>query len=77
MVLTGAQALGGASPSIIISLGGLVGLMLADDNSLATLPSASTTSAWRFRTMPAAMLMRRMGRRIAYCWARRRRLSRP
>ncbi len=31
LVLMGAQALGGANPAIVISLGGLVGLSLAQD----------------------------------------------
>ncbi|MFY9346185.1 MAG: MFS transporter, partial [Orrella sp.] len=37
-VLTTAQALGGASPAIIVSLGGLVGLQLASNPAFATLP---------------------------------------
>ena len=37
-LLIAAQSLGGASAPIIISLGGIVGQMLASDPSVATLP---------------------------------------
>ncbi|HYQ84771.1 MAG TPA: hypothetical protein VEP28_12320, partial [Rubrobacter sp.] len=38
VVLAAAMALGGSSPSIVVSLGGLVGQALATDKELATLP---------------------------------------
>jgi len=65
-VLMAAQALGGASPPIIISLGGIVGQMLADDPSLATLPVSLYNLGLALSTLPAAWLMRRIGRRNAY-----------
>ena len=37
-VLAAAQALGGASPPIVMSLGGLVGLQLASNPAWATFP---------------------------------------
>jgi len=64
-----AQALGGASPPIIISLGGIVGQMLADDASLATLPVSLYNLGLALSTLPAAWLMRRIGRRNAYLLA--------
>ena len=64
-----AQALGGASPPIIISLGGIVGQMLADDPSLATLPVSLYNLGLALSTLPAAWLMRRVGRRNAYLFA--------
>ncbi len=68
-VLMAAQALGGASPPIIISLGGIVGQMLADDPSIATLPVSLYNLALALSTLPAAWLMRRLGRRNAYLLA--------
>jgi MFS family permease len=66
LVLTAAQALGGANPAIVISLGGLVGLNLAEDKSLATLPVSLLNLGLAAGTIPAAILMRRVGRRSGY-----------
>ena len=66
LVLSCAQSLGGANPAIVISLGGLVGQMLATDKSLATLPVSLYNLGLALGTIPAAMLMRRLGRRAAY-----------
>ena len=38
LVLAGAQALGGASPAIVISLGGIVGSQLVSNQAFATVP---------------------------------------
>ncbi len=65
-LLVAAQALGGASPPIIISLGGIVGQMLTDNASLSTLPVSLYNLGLALSTIPAAMLMRRLGRRAAY-----------
>ncbi|MCD0501988.1 MFS transporter [Bordetella petrii] len=65
-VLSIAQALGGASPAIIISLGGLVGQTLASQPALATLPVSMFHLGLALGTIPAAMLMRRYGRRSGY-----------
>ncbi|HUH61040.1 MAG TPA: MFS transporter [Candidimonas sp.] len=65
-VLMAAQSLGGASPPIIISLGGIVGQMLADDPALATLPVSLYNLGLALSTIPAALLMRQLGRRAAY-----------
>ncbi|NLD69606.1 MAG: MFS transporter [Limnobacter sp.] len=65
-LLVAAQALGGASPPIIISLGGIVGQMLAANASLSTLPVSLYNLGLALSTIPAAMLMRRLGRRAAY-----------
>ncbi|MBX6316901.1 MFS transporter [Pigmentiphaga sp.] len=66
LVLSCAQVLGGANPAIVISLGGLVGQMLAEDKALATLPVSLYNLGVALGTVPAAMLMRRYGRRAAY-----------
>lgn len=65
-VLMAAQSLGGASPPIIISLGGIVGQMLATDPTLATLPVSLYNLGLALSTIPAALLIRRLGRRAAY-----------
>ncbi|KPQ10944.1 MAG: Arabinose efflux permease [Saliniramus fredricksonii] len=65
-VLAGAQALGGANPAIVISIGGLVGLMLAPRESLATLPVSLLNLGLAAGIIPAAMVMRRFGRRNGY-----------
>jgi len=65
-VLAVAQALGGASPAIVISLGGLVGQALADNKELATLPVSVLQLGLALGTIPAAMVMRRFGRRNGY-----------
>lgn len=65
-VLACAQALGGANPAIVISLGGIVGQTLATDKTLATLPVSALNIGLAAGTIPAAMLMRRFGRREGY-----------
>ena len=65
-VLMAAQALGGASPPIIISLGGLVGQQLSEKPELATLPVSLFNLGLALSTIPAGMLIRRLGHRAAY-----------
>ena len=66
VVLAVAMALGGSSPAIVVSLGGLVGQALAPAKDLATLPVSLLNLGLALGTIPAAMLMRRAGRRIGY-----------
>ncbi len=66
LVLSAAQALGGANPAIVISLGGLVGQALAENKLLATLPVSLLNLGLALGTIPAALLMRRIGRRSGY-----------
>ena len=66
LVLTTAQALGAASPPIIISLGGLVGQQLSSDPALITLPVSLFNLGLAMGTLPAAYVMRRFGRRSGY-----------
>nr|WP_257021970.1 MFS transporter [Pigmentiphaga litoralis] len=65
-LLVAAQSLGGASAPIIISLGGLVGQMLSTNPALSTLPVSLYNLGVALSTIPAALIMRRMGRRMAY-----------
>ncbi|MFC4174880.1 MFS transporter [Microvirga sp. GCM10011540] len=69
LVLAFAQALAGASPAIVVSLGGLVGQNLAENKELATLPVSLINLGLALGTIPAAMMMRRYGRRSAYVLA--------
>jgi predicted MFS family arabinose efflux permease len=66
VVLAAAMALGGSSPAIVVSLGGLVGQALASNKELATLPVSLLNLGLALGTIPAAMLMRKAGRRIGY-----------
>ena len=65
-ILTAAQALGGANSPIVISLGGLVGQRLASDPALITLPVSLLNLGLALGTVPAALVMRRFGRRSGY-----------
>lgn len=65
-VLACAQALGGASPAIVISLGGIVGSRLVEDQTFATVPVSLMQLGIAAGVIPAAMLMRRIGRRGGY-----------
>lgn len=65
-VLTAAQALGGASPPIVMSLGGLVGQRLSPDPAWVTFPVSLFGLGLALGTVPAAMVMRRYGRRQGY-----------
>ena len=65
-ILTMAQAVGGAAPPIVISLGGIIGTVLAPDPSLATFPVSLYNVGVAIGTLPAAWVMRRFGRREGY-----------
>lgn len=63
------QALMMSSMSLIITTVALVGMMLATDKSLATLPLAVLFFAVMSTSIPAAMLMKRIGRKAAFMFA--------
>lgn len=65
-VLACAQALGGANPAIVVSLGGIVGYALAENKALSTLPVSLFNLGLALGTIPAAILMRHLGRRGGY-----------
>ena len=65
-VLAAAQALGGASPPIVISLGGIVGLPSRRTRASRPCRSACSSSGSPLGTIPAAFVMRRLGRRNGY-----------
>lgn len=67
LVLCGAQAVVGAGQPIVLSMGGLAGAyLLGADKSLATAPITTFMLGTAFSAIPAAMLMRRVGRRIGF-----------
>lgn len=66
LVLACAQSLGGANPAIVISLGGIVGAQLVTDKTFATVPVSLMQLGIACGVIPAAMLMRRLGRRNGY-----------
>lgn len=66
LILSAAHALYGISATILITLGGLVGHMLADDKSLATLPISTLVAGTALSTVPASFLMRAVGRRNGF-----------
>ncbi|WP_439498828.1 MFS transporter [Bosea sp. (in: a-proteobacteria)] len=66
LVLACAQALGGANPAIVISLGGIVGASLVTDKTFATVPVSLMQLGIAAGVIPAAILMRRLGRRSGY-----------
>lgn len=55
--------------SLLITTSALVGFALADDKSLATLPLAAQFIATMFTSIPAAMLMERIGRKPGFMLA--------
>ncbi len=70
VLLALAQAIGGASASIVIATGPLIGYMMLDsDKSLATLPVSAMVLGTAFGTIPAGIIMRRFGRRAGFMGA--------
>jgi len=62
-----AQAINGSVPPICFSVGALTGYyLLGDDKSLATVPVTGYTVGIALGAYPAAMLMRRVGRRFGF-----------
>jgi len=62
-----AQAINGSVPPICFSVGALTGYyLLGPDKSLATLPVTGYTVGVALGAIPAAMLMRRVGRRLGF-----------
>ncbi|WP_445680760.1 MFS transporter [Radicibacter daui] len=66
LILVLAQALGGASAPIVISLGGVVGKILAPGGALVTLPVSVYNLGLALGTIPAALIMRKLGRQTGY-----------
>ncbi|SDB14542.1 MFS transporter [Bauldia litoralis] len=66
-VLSAAAAINGGIPPIAITLGGLAGIyLLGPDKSLATLPVSGFNLGVALGAIPAALLMREIGRRYGF-----------
>lgn len=65
-LLSAAHALYGMTAVLIIASAGLIGQVFADDKGLATLPVSTFATGAALTTVPAALLMRRVGRRIGF-----------
>ena len=65
-ILFGSQAMHISSQIVLFTLAGLVGQMLADDKALATLPVSAVIVATALTTIPASLLMKRIGRRAGF-----------
>jgi len=67
VILAAASAIAGSAPPVAITLGGLAGLyLLGSDTSLATLPVSGFNLGVALGAIPAAMLMRAVGRRLGF-----------
>jgi MFS family permease len=66
VVLAAAYGLYSCGTLVVITTGGLVGTMLAPDRGLATLPISTFVIGTALSTVPASMLMRRVGRRPGF-----------
>lgn len=66
LLLSGLQALGGANPAVIVALGGLVGEALSHNEKIATLPVSLFNMGMAIGILPAAWVMRKLGRRGGY-----------
>jgi MFS family permease len=65
-ILAAAQALEMTGPPVIILLGGIIGSELAPTPALATLPISLVILGVAVFAIPAAMIMRRVGRRAGF-----------
>jgi predicted MFS family arabinose efflux permease len=65
LVLAVAQALSGANNTVIASTGGILGVLLAPDKGLATLPITVMVIGMWLGTLPVGALARHVGRRFA------------
>ena len=68
-LLTLAAALAMSINSLVAATAALVGNELATDKSLATLPVALMFAATMCTSIPAGMLMQRIGRKAAFLWS--------
>jgi predicted MFS family arabinose efflux permease len=65
LVLAVTQALAGGNNSVLVATAGIVGIMLAPDKGLATLPISFLALGTWAGTLPMGVLARRFGRRTA------------
>ena len=66
ILLALSQAIGSSGPAMVVFVGGILGANLAPSRTLSTLPISSAVVGIALTTIPAAMLMRKIGRRKGY-----------
>jgi MFS family permease len=66
LLLASSQALGSSAGPVVVFVGGIIGAQIAPSLALATLPMSLMVVGIALATIPAAMLMRRIGRRKGY-----------
>ncbi len=66
LVLFLAQLAFGTGSVVLVTLGGIVGAELASSRALATLPVSLFVIGTAFATVPAALLMQRIGRKLGF-----------
>ncbi len=66
VILVLCQLISATGSIVVVTLSGIIGADLAPDQSIATLPVSLTIVALAVTTIPAAMLMRRIGRRHGF-----------
>lgn len=69
IILTCCQMISATGAIVIVTLGGIIGAKLAGDPALATLPISIMVLAVAATTIPATMLMRKIGRRRGFALA--------
>ena len=69
IVLVGCQLISAAATISLVTLGGIIGASLTDNKALVTLPLSLMVVAVAASAIPAAMLMRRVGRRTGFMLA--------
>jgi predicted MFS family arabinose efflux permease len=65
-ILTAAQAFSGCGTIMLVAFGGIVGTRIAPSAALATLPLSLSILGVASASLPAALLMQRIGRRRAF-----------
>ncbi len=65
LVLAAGQALAGGNNTVIVATSAIIGVVLAPDKGLATLPITMMVFGMWFGTVPLGLLVRRYGRRNA------------
>ena len=68
-ILAFCQAMSMSGASLMVTTAALVGFELADDKSLSTLPLAVLFIAVMLTSIPAAMLMKKIGRKASFLFA--------
>lgn len=69
LILTSCQLISATGAIIMVTLGGIIGSKLASDPTLATLPVSIMVLCVAATTIPATMLMRKIGRKLGFALA--------